>query len=76
VRQLIGHVGAPGLEATFVPGGDGRVLAAATAARSCSVSAAGVDAYVAQRKTMGIPLLYPWANRLSRRRFGSPAGRS
>ena len=29
----------------------------------------GVDAYVAQRKTMGIPLLYPWANRLSRRRF-------
>src|SRR6185312_8527139 len=22
-----------------------------------------------QRKTMGIPLLYPWANRLSRRRF-------
>ena len=29
----------------------------------------GVDAYVAQRKTMGIPFLYPWANRLSRRRF-------
>src|SRR5829696_4772207 len=29
----------------------------------------GLEAYVAERKTMGIPLLYPWANRLSRRRF-------
>jgi aldose 1-epimerase len=26
----------------------------------------GVEAYAAQGKTMGIPLLYPWANRLSR----------
>ena len=25
----------------------------------------GLEAYVAERKTMGIPLLYPWANRLS-----------
>jgi aldose 1-epimerase len=25
----------------------------------------GLDAYVTDRKTMGIPLLYPWANRLS-----------
>ncbi|HKV20088.1 MAG TPA: aldose 1-epimerase, partial [Mycobacterium sp.] len=25
----------------------------------------GLDAYVADGKTMGIPLLYPWANRLS-----------
>ncbi len=29
----------------------------------------GLEAYVAERKTMGIPLLYPWANRLARRRF-------
>jgi len=29
----------------------------------------GLRAYVAQRSTMGIPLLYPWANRLRRRRF-------
>jgi galactose mutarotase-like enzyme len=35
---------------------------------------AGLAAYVAERKTMGIPLLYPWANRLSERRF-SLAGR-
>ena len=29
----------------------------------------GLRAYVAERSTMGIPLLYPWANRLSRKRF-------
>ncbi len=29
----------------------------------------GVRAYVAERSTMGIPLLYPWANRLTQRRF-------
>jgi aldose 1-epimerase len=34
----------------------------------------GLEAYVRERKTMGIPLLHPWANRLSRRRF-SIAGR-
>ena len=25
----------------------------------------GLDAYVSAGKTMGVPLLYPWANRLS-----------
>ena len=34
----------------------------------------GLEAYIAERKTMGIPLLYPWANRLSSRRF-TVAGR-
>ena len=34
----------------------------------------GLRAYVAERKTMGIPLLYPWANRIGRRRF-AVAGR-
>lgn len=29
----------------------------------------GLDAYVRDRSTMGIPLLYPWANRLDRARF-------
>jgi len=29
----------------------------------------GLEAYVRERKTMGIPLLHPWANRVSRRRF-------
>lgn len=34
----------------------------------------GLRTYVAERGTMGIPLLHPWANRLARRRF-SVAGR-
>jgi galactose mutarotase-like enzyme len=34
----------------------------------------GLRAYVAERKTMGIPLLHPWANRIGRRRF-AVAGR-
>src|SRR5947209_10015192 len=34
----------------------------------------GVEAYADQGKTMGIPLLYPWANRLSARAY-SAAGR-
>jgi aldose 1-epimerase len=34
----------------------------------------GLSAYVAERGTMGIPLLHPWANRLSERRF-TVAGR-
>ena len=34
----------------------------------------GLQAYVADRATMGIPLLYPWANRIGRRRF-TVAGR-
>jgi galactose mutarotase-like enzyme len=34
----------------------------------------GLEAYLAERKTFGIPLLYPWANRLGRRRF-TVAGR-
>ncbi len=29
----------------------------------------GLDAYVAERSTMGIPLLHPWANRLGATRF-------
>lgn len=31
----------------------------------------GIDAYVTNGKTMGIPILYPWANRLSASEYGS-----
>jgi galactose mutarotase-like enzyme len=60
---------AGGIEATFVP---------AAGMVGCSLrhrdeellgQRAGLRAYVAERKTMGIPLLYPWANRLGSRRF-------
>src|SRR3954447_2684714 len=30
----------------------------------------GLDAYVTAGKTMGIPILYPWANRLSAMSYG------
>ena len=30
----------------------------------------GLEAYVATQKTMGIPILYPWANRLSSNEYG------
>jgi galactose mutarotase-like enzyme len=30
----------------------------------------GIDAYVTSGKTMGIPILYPWANRLSASKYG------
>jgi aldose 1-epimerase len=30
----------------------------------------GLDAYITNGKTMGIPLLYPWANRLSANNYG------
>ncbi len=43
-------------------------------APSCSTKAQGVQAYAQAGKTMGIPLLYPWANRLGHRGYEA-AGR-
>ncbi len=34
----------------------------------------GLDAYVTKGKTMGIPILYPWANRLSAGKYGIDGG--
>jgi galactose mutarotase-like enzyme len=62
------------LAATFVP--EAGMIGASLTHRGQEVLGQrdGLDAYVAERKTMGIPLLYPWANRLGARRF-SVAGR-
>jgi aldose 1-epimerase len=63
-----------GIEAAFVP---------AAGMVGCSLrhrgdellgQRGGLRHYVAERSTMGIPLLYPWANRVSKRRF-AVAGR-
>jgi galactose mutarotase-like enzyme len=62
------------LEAAFVPGAGMVGCSLRHRGEELLGQRGGVDAYVAQRKTMGIPLLYPWANRLSRRRF-AVAGR-
>jgi aldose 1-epimerase len=65
---------AGGLEATFVP--DAGMVGCSLRHRGEELlgQRGGLDAYVRERKTMGIPLLYPWANRVAKRRF-TVAGR-
>jgi len=75
-----------GLEALILASADGELEAAFVPAAGmvgCSLQhrgeellgqRGGLATYVADRTTMGIPLLYPWANRLSSRQF-SVAGR-
>src|SRR5215218_6428767 len=57
------------LEATFVA--DAGMVGSSLRHRGAELlgQRGGLDAYVNERKTMGIPLLHPWANRLSRRQF-------
>jgi galactose mutarotase-like enzyme len=63
-----------GIEATFVPGAGMVGYSLRHRGEELLGQRGGLGAYVAERKTMGIPLLYPWANRLGSRRF-SVAGR-
>ena len=65
---------AGGIEAVFVPGAG--MIGCSLRHRGAELlgQRRGLPAYVADRATMGIPLLYPWANRLGRRRF-AVAGR-
>jgi aldose 1-epimerase len=56
---------AAGLEATFVPGAGMLCSSLRHHGEELLAQNAGVDAYAARGKTMGIPLLYPWANRLA-----------
>jgi len=56
---------AAGLEATFVPGAGMLCSSLRHHGYELLAQNAGVDAYAARGKTMGIPLLYPWANRLA-----------
>lgn len=54
-----------GLEAAFVP--TSGMVGCSLRHRGAELlgQRGGLSAYVAERKTMGIPLLYPWANRLA-----------
>jgi aldose 1-epimerase len=63
------------LEATFVP--EAGMVGSSLRHRGEELlgQRAGLNAYIAERKTMGIPLLHPWANRLSQTRF-TLAGRT
>jgi aldose 1-epimerase len=64
-----------GFEATFVPGAGMLCCSLRHRGRELLAQNAGVDAYAQYGKTMGIPLLYPWANRLAGFDY-SVAGRS
>jgi galactose mutarotase-like enzyme len=65
---------AGGIEAVFVPGAGLLGCSLRHRGEELLGQRRGLAAYVAERVTMGIPLLYPWANRLGRRRF-TVAGR-
>lgn len=53
------------LEATFVPAAGMLCCSLRHRGQELLAQNAGVAAYVQRGKTMGIPLLYPWANRLA-----------
>jgi aldose 1-epimerase len=62
------------LEAVFFPGAGMVCASLRHRGEELLGQRAGLDAYVAEQRTFGIPLLYPWANRLGARRF-TVAGR-
>lgn len=74
-REIGGHrgltiAGAGGeLEATFVPAAGMICCSLRHRGEEVLGQRNGLSGYIEQRSTMGIPLLYPWANRLSRDRF-------
>src|SRR5271163_5290587 len=54
-----------GLQATFVPAAGMLCCSLRHRGEELLAQNAGVAAYAQHGKTMGIPLLYPWANRLA-----------
>ncbi len=69
------HDPSSALTATFVPGAG--MIGTSLAADGIEYlgQRRGLTAYVADGKTMGIPLLYPWANRLSANSYDVDGGR-
>jgi aldose 1-epimerase len=64
------------LEATFVPGANMLCSSLRHRGEELLAQNAGVSAYAQQGKTMGIPLLYPWANRLAAFDYSVVAGKT
>ena len=58
------------LSATYVPGAGMIATSLSDGGTELLGQRRGLDAYVSAGKTMGIPLLYPWANRLSAKTYG------
>ncbi len=61
--------GADGLRAAFAPGANLVLHSLKRAGRELLATKDGLRAYRELGSTMGVPLLYPWANRLSRSTF-------
>ena len=61
--------GENGLEVAFVPTAGMVCCSLRHRGEELLGQRGGLAAYVAERSTMGIPLLHPWANRLGERRF-------
>jgi len=57
------------LSAVYVPGAGMIAASLSDGGTELLGQRRGLDAYVSAGKTMGIPLLYPWANRLSARTY-------
>lgn len=57
------------LSATYVPGAGMIATSLSDGDTELLGQRRGLDAYVSAGKTMGIPLLYPWANRLSAKTY-------
>jgi galactose mutarotase-like enzyme len=57
------------IEAEFVPGAGMVGCSLRHRGEELLGQRGGLAAYVAERSTMGVPLLHPWANRLASRRF-------
>src|SRR5262245_59740609 len=71
---VLGGGGADGIEASFVPSAGMVGCSLLHGGEELLGQRGGLATYVAERSTMGIPLLHPWANRVASRRF-SVAGR-
>ncbi len=65
----LGSQAAGGLEVALVPSAGMVVCSLRHRGEELLGQRGGVRAYIEQRSTMGIPLLYPWANRLGATRF-------
>jgi galactose mutarotase-like enzyme len=78
-REVDGHralvlAGPDGMEASFVPSAGMVGCSLLHQGEELLGQRGGLATYVAERSTMGIPLLHPWANRLSERRFTVAGG--
>jgi galactose mutarotase-like enzyme len=69
IRPPVTTLHAGDLEADFAPGAGMVCSSLRLRGEELLGQRKGLEAYASSGSTMGIPLLYPWANRLSERRF-------